>query len=463
MANPIQVKLKAHTNQDALDLITLAAKECYQQKPAWYGQKINEQELFAAGHHTPFQHFYLTWQVENIGISDINFGLHLTHPFYVSDQRSGSYCAKMFNDPDYDLMADYINYFWSDLDTGWHKKIQTYLNYCFSVYQTNYKKAEQVTKKLLKKERPYADDKYLKEKSPKITQEQLRMFIPSIFPTGIIYSLNLISLASLYESAWNPVLRHVTQQMADQVIAKFPALSYLFSQERRRKDDWSPAFENEKSGQVIAEVTAQFEFEPDLKHLEVNQNGFTLPEYRDLYPLDKLHYKPELMDNSLEDIKAQVQGPLVTMGQDQRHRTLKRSQPIFTGNFYLPPIAKILKLEKEAKMILEMWQNLGKNIPATLKSVIAPLGAMVRYKKKGSLNAIAHEHSGRLCWFHQREIYELSRQLRSAIKQKLGKNSVVDLFEPPCYRSGKCTRGHNYCGRDLLNRKEENYFDKRNV
>ncbi|MBD3244620.1 MAG: hypothetical protein GF335_01355 [Candidatus Moranbacteria bacterium] len=457
---PIKVRLISSPDQNPKEITKLAALECKGKSKA----KINLNHLFQSTHHTPFQHNYFTFQIKNIAIADITFGLHLTHPFYNSDQKSGSLCAQMFENPDFERMESYIKIFWPQIKPGNLKKIMAYIKKCTEIYNKNFPKTLEETKKLIKKERPYADEKFLKQRAPKINQEQLRMFIPSIFPTSIVYTLNLTALAAMYESAWNPVLRFITQEMAEEILKTTPELDFLFKKSARRKTNWHPYLDKTSKNKIVDEVEAVFDFESlsKLINKETSAN-YTLPDYKIMSPLDKLHFTPELMNNTFEEIKAQIKGPLVTMGQDQRHRTIKRSIPIFTGDFYLPPIAKKCDLEKEAKKVLKMWKNLSKKIPGTLAAVIAPLGCVVHYKKRGSLNAVCHEQSGRLCWFHQREIYELSRQLRASIKKQFKKHPILKLLEPPCYKSGKCTRGEFYCGRDLMMRKENNYFPKRKV
>jgi hypothetical protein len=84
-----------------------AANTCYQSKTPPIEEvsekaiSFVEKRLFDVGHHTTIQHSFFTFEIDGISISDITFGLHLTSPFYNSDQRSGRYCAEMFTDPDY--------------------------------------------------------------------------------------------------------------------------------------------------------------------------------------------------------------------------------------------------------------------------------------------------------------------------------------------------------------------------
>jgi hypothetical protein len=167
------------------------------------------------------------------------------------------------------------------------------------------------------------------------------------------------------------------------------------------------------------------------------------------------------MDNNVQHLRTKICISLATMGQDQRHRTIDRSEPRFTNNFYLPPIPRALKLEKEALEVMKKWNELAKKVPASLVALLAPYGAMVTYTKSGNLNAICHEQGKRLCWCAQEEIYNLSVQLRQQlIEAACTDEALLSIFEPPCLR-GKCPEGKRYCCRNLMDK--DNYFPERKI
>ena len=173
-----------------------------------------------------------------------------------------------------------------------------------------------------------------------------------------------------------------------------------------------------------------------------------------------------ILTRESEEIATKIKISLAAMGQDQRHRTIRRSAPQFTGDFYLPPILRELGLEQEAISYLNEWKKIGRFAPETLVMILAPYGAMATYEKAGSFNAIAHEQGKRLCWCAQEEIYHLGKLQRLAIEEKFGKkHPLLNIFEPPCYRNGKCTEGDRYCGRDRSQklRNSDNYFPKRKI
>lgn len=453
----VTVKLIAHTNVKPLELASHAALKCYQAEDPHWGKTIDvENRLFNVGHHTTLQHFFFTFSVEGIAVGDVTFGMHLAHPFYNSDQRSGRYCAKMFLEPDYKEIEDYVRKFWPEIKDKKRKEVISYVKKGVGIYHKNIAKASEVALKFLKKERPYVSEKYLEQNSPKIAQEQMRMFIPIIFPTGFDFTINLTTLAAMNKIAWTPSQKFVVKQMAKAVIGKFPELAFVFSEKDKKIQEWYVKIPK------ISRTAIKYKPTHNLLDIIYNKE-FALPRAEKIHPIDLLHFDPETMDNSSGEILTQTEISTATMGQDQRHRTIRRSQPQFTGAFYMAPILREMKLEKDAKDMMQDWMSLSKKIPGTLAMILAPYGAMVSYRKSGSFNAITHEQAKRLCWCAQEEIYHAGRALRLAIQKKDTKSKFLRMFEPPCYRNGKCAEGARYCGRDIKLRKIGDYFPERKV
>lgn len=452
----INIKLLSHTDVSPLELASHAALICYQSEVPELGKTIDvENRLFKVGHHTTLQHFFLTFSIEDIAVGDITFGMHLVNSFYNSDQRSGRYCAKMFVEPDFEKIENYIKTLWPEVDTNIRLEIMNYIKNGVTTYQDNMPMATELAKKFIKEERPFTSDKYLEQNGPKIAQEQMRSFISIVFPTAFDFTINLSTLAAIYESAWSPALRATTEKMVAATIEKFPEIAFMFRKEKRRINEWGPTL---KSGET------EILYKPKLKILNISGGDkFIIPTDKVMNPVDKLHFLPEMMDNNFGEIKTEIEISAATMGQDQRHRTIRRSQPEFTGNFYLPPIPATLGLEQTAKNITDIWKKISAKIPSSLAAVIAPYGAMVQYKKAGSLNAIAHEQKKRLCWCTQEEIYHLSRLLRKEIEKIQGHSPLLKILEPPCYAEGLCTEGARYCGRDINKRKDSDYFPERKI
>lgn len=457
-ASMISVKLISHTNVDPLELASHAALKCYQGEDPVWGKTIDvENRLFAVGHHTTLQHFFLTFSIEGIAVGDITFGMHLTHPFYNSDQRSGRYCAKMFLEPDFAAIENYIKKFWPAVKADKRRSVMAYVKNGVGLYHKNIADATETAERFIRDERPFANEKYIEMNAPKIAQEQMRMFIPIIFPTGFDFTVNLTVLAAMFRVAWTPVLRDVTACMVTAVLEKFPELGFMFFEKDVLKEDWAPALPKANSIKI--------KYKPVHKLRQIiSGKDFTMPENRKAHPVDLLPFDPGMMDNSGGELLSAIEISVATLGQDQRHRTIRRSQPGFTGGFYLPPIGRKLKLEKSAKDLMAEWLAVSQNLPDTLTVLLAPYGAMVKYEKSGSFNALIHEQAKRLCWCAQEEIYHAGRALRLEIGKKNGQRSkLLQIFEPPCYRTGKCAEGARYCGRDLSLRKTGDYFPERKV
>lgn len=459
----ITVKLRAETKlvkelvgkDELLALASHAAQKCYQEESPEMGDMINvEGRLFRPSHHTTLEHHSFTFDIEGIAVSDITFGAHLASPFYNSDQRSGRFCARMFTSPNFTSIEEYIKTFWPDLTGESLSQVMDFIKKGVEIHKENIEAATKLTAEIIAKERPKASVKYREANAPKIAQEQLRAFISTIFPTGFDYTLDLISLVSLYKAAWTPELMYLTQQMADLVLARHPEIAYMFS---RRGKTWAP--------KILRGNKVKFKPGFTLVSLGEIHDHIILPEPEDMHPVDLLHFLPEYMGNNIHDIKTAVEISLACMGQDQRHRTIRRGKPVLTGNFYLPPVIALLPgMIETAKGYLDLWLELAKFLPSTLAVAIAPYGAMVAYDKKGSLNAIFHEQSKRECWCAQEEIYHLGRALRLATESAKGKNfPILRVLEPPCFRTGRCLEGPRYCGRDINLRKSGDYFPERKV
>jgi len=442
-----------------------AAKLCYQ--PVLPPLKVEEggavskfvdDKLFQTSHHTTLQHPYFTFEIEGIAVGDIDFGLHLDSPFYNSDQRSGRFCSEMFANPDFDQIEGYIGQFWPEVGSDRRRCVMDYVRSGIGIYQNNIEQVTALVAEYLRADRPHLIDKAIETNAPKIAQEQTRVFVPVVFPTALDITINLSALVALWESAWSPVMRYVTERMKLAVLENYPTLDFMFNEERRRKDDWAC--------ELRANEGDPLTYQPRILDAALQYVGeLPCPETALLHPVDRLHFTPEMMDNNTTTLLIRdACMSLATMGQDQRHRTIRRGMPHFTGKFYLPPAVREVANHDEASGLFNRWRSLRAEIPPSLSMIIAPYGAVVCYDKAGSINAILHELGKRLCWCAQEEIYELARQTRIALGQQLPENHwLLRYLEPPCLVGGKCGEGARYCGRDLKFTDDEQRIPRRRV
>jgi len=451
----------AMTGMDPIDLASHAAKTCYSSKQPEMGDRLADPrgQLWETGHHTTWQHWQATFAITGINVSDMKFGLHLVNRFYDSDEMSGRYCADMFRNPDFDAISDYIRHYWPEVSESQLSVVMNFVKKSTSVYHTNIDRASEVAARLLKEERPYIPAKMLEATAPKVAQEQMRMFISMIYPTGLDHTLNMTALAAMYRSAWTPVLKDVTKQAVDLVVAKYPELTDYYDLERR-EGEWLPKIPDwNTAGTMDSPMLHVKDFDIDWDRVED-------PEKWEMHPLDLLHFLPEKMNNSTTSIRMEIEISAATMGQDQRHRTIDRGIPEFTGKFYTPAVVRESGLEEAALETIQDWLSLFGSIPDSLMVALAPYGAMVRYHKRGNLNAIAHEQGKRLCFCAQEEIYNLGRLLLDSCYVEYHGGSLGRLaryLRPPCYDDGKCGEGKRYCGRDLKAPKPVQYFPIRRV
>jgi len=431
----IKVNLIAKTDLDPLTLISHAAKTCYTSTVPEIGATMDiENNLFKTGHHTTFQHNYFTFNISGLSVSAATFGLHLTHSFYNTDQRSGRF-SKMYSKPDFDEIKNYILSYWPKCDI---EKVMDFIELGREIYANNIEKATVLVEQHIKKERPFANDEYIKMNAGKIAQEQMRMFISTISPTALDYSINLSTLSAIYRSAWSPEMREITSQMKNLVLAEYPYLEYVFDDKYRRVDNWIPEMKFDKIGIKKLPVL-------NVLNIDLDKNAKFNIDTKD--SVDLKYFTPENMDNNISTIKTSVELSIATMGQDQRHRAIKRGIPSFTGNFYLPPILDELGLEEKALDFVKQYFNLTKILDKSLLLAIAPYGLMINYTKLSDINGLIHEQEKRLCWSAQEEIYHLSKQLHDYLMNN-SYEKLAERLTPACYK-GACIEGRRYCGRDI--------------
>ncbi len=449
----IKVSLIAKTDEIPVNLISHAAKTCYTSKVPAMGKLIDvENNLFKTGHHTTFQHNFFTFNINNLSVSSATFGLHLTHPFYNTDQRSGRF-SKMYTEPDFEEIKEYILNYWNNENTNNNiDKIISFIKKGADLYKDNIEEATRIAEIFIKEERPFANEDYIKMNAPKIAQEQMRVFISTIAPTALDFTANISAISAIYRSAWNPELRHIANQMKEEVLNLFPDMSYVFEEKFTREDDWAPKMNFDKIG-IKTTPTCE------VLNIDFDENiNLNIPAKDSV---DLKYFTPEGMNNNISTIKTKVELSIATMGQDQRHRTLKRSEPVITGNFYLPPILKEMGLEAEALSFMNEYVELSKLIDKNLCLAIIPYGAMASYIKLGDLNGLIHEQEKRLCWSAQEEIYNASKQLHDYLVENNYKDLAYKLT-PACYKKA-CIEGRRYCGRDVSKLKTDKSIPTRKI
>lgn len=455
-----QIKITpiAQTNVSPTLLASHAARMCYTAESPKLGETIDvKKRLFDTGHHSTLEHNYWTFMIENIPVSSVVFGLHLTAPFYDTDQRSGRF-SKMYDNPD---MADIRNTLETYYPDAPEKHIMQACNFIKNgliIYAAVKDDVTELARDAIHRERPMASDKYVESNAPKLAQEQLRMFVSMIAPTALDWTVDLATICAFYRTAWTPFMRDTMDKIAAQIKTEHPDIAYMFPESARSTKDWSPEFPNKYYGTRKR---------PGFRLLDYNYDDSMFCENQSRDTVDTLQFSPEYMDNSLMHVRSRIHVDAgATMGQDQRHRSIKRSKPVFTGYFYLPPLLDKAGLKPTADTWMRDFYNMVRNpeFSRSLLTSISPYGAMVKYDKHADLNALIHEQGKRTCWCAQEAIYHLACDLRRELEGKIGEDAaVLKYLTPPCLSMGHCVEGARYCGRDLKNETLAKYFRDRQI
>ena len=442
----ISVQLKAKTDVDTTTLSSYAAKVCYTAAPPEMGQLISVKDrLFDPGHHTTIEHNHFTFLLTGLSVSSVMLGIHMNAPYYNSDQRSGRF-SKMYDNPDMGEIEAYLRDLYPSEDVG---AAVAFVEKGNQIYQQNIKPLTERAAGAIHAERPNANEKYIEQNAKKFAQEQLRVFISQVMPTALAITLNTSAVAALWRVAWSPEMRRITDGMRDEILRVEPDLGYMFLPEKRQGQDWTP-----KMNLSNVRVATQ----PTCRLIAANVGEMAWPSEHDA--VDVLPFAPASMNNQLSFVHTEVEVSCGTMGEDQRHRSIRRGLPMATGAFYLPPLPAGAGLEPVAAAYMAEYAQLADKLSPALMTTIMPYGVMMRYEKMAHVNALVHEQRKRLCWCAQEEIYEIARQLRTQLAPQ--HPELVAKLVPPCLAGG-CHEGVRYCGRQVRNIPVADYFPRRRV
>ncbi len=460
MSDIIKVKKIAGTDLEPTLLASHAARTCYTAEVPEIGETIDvENRLFKTGHHTTLEHNYYTFNIDGIPVSSVVFGLHLTAPFYNTDQRSGRF-SKMYDNPDMAAIKNTLETYHPEVSGYNINAACDFIENGLEVYAKNKNRVTELARDAIHRERPHASEKYVEQNAPKFAQEQLRMFVSMIAPTALDYTIDLATLFSLYRTAWTNEMRDAVNKMAELAVQDDPKIQYMFDPAKQE-----PIY-NYVSKFFASEHYRGIKTRPEFKLLDYKYDDKMFAENKSPDTADTLQFHPRYMNNSLMYVDSKIHIDAgATMGQDQRHRSIQRSEPQFTGYFYLPPLLNAAGLQKDADKFMNMYYSLkADTFSRGMMLAIAPYGAMVEYNKHANLNALMHEQGKRTCWCAQEAIYHISCDLRRDLAQYIGENAkLMKYLTPPCLSMGKCPEGPRCCGRDIIADKINGYFKQRQI
>jgi len=427
-------------------LTQYAAGTCYQYtKEAAVATNVPVKALWKSKHLTTVMHdaHDITFRISGIPVSLVTFGLHLVHPFYNSSQTSGRYCVEMFNQQ-YSSVREFIEKYYPNTSTTDIDAIDSWVKDGIGFFNDNTEAYTAMAKDALRRERPNFEGDVDKH-ALRLGQEQLRGFISTIVPTNLLYTVNIPAIAAMSKAAWNPVLKDVCDKMYRLVMSDEPYPQY---------ESWVPNFNVLDNSEIVSGVGLT---EPNVlaKSLPSLHKSMTLQRhlaelvemYQNNEGLNILPFSPKA--NTIGKVPkccSIVEVSVATLGQEQRHRTIRRGMPEVTSNFYLPPLVRSHQLSVDfAIKHYVRYNKMVQKLSPELMLHFIPYGAMVKYYRECELEAWIHSAKKRCCWNAMAEIASMEKQHMNIFI----KNKTLH-FGPSC-RSGQCSEGTRYCGRELKN------------
>lgn len=421
------------------------ARTCYSN--TWVDPSTVEMKglasVFESGHLTTIMApCDIVFEIDGPSVSTFTFGFHFANPFYNSGQRSGRFCLDMFKEIDIDLIKKRIATYYQ-LDPTLINRVIDFISRGIDLFGKNILPATELVEKMIACKRPMIPIDKRRQLAKKIAQEQLRVFISTVVPTGDIFKINLVSLANYYQTASTPEMRALVNEMVKKVTDLWSNLKFLFPEQKAssKANDFMPSLKT-------ASRILSYEPKARLRKIDTWPRNQPLPTIDELVPLGLVHSSPRYMDLSTRHVEVAIDKcSVMTYGQKQRHRTIERSSPTFTGEFYAPFAVEGLGLSREARDYMQEWIKIYKLNPS-LGLFIVPYGAILKYNECANFKAFINEQRERLCWCAETEIYELSRQTREQIAVNNPNHPLLNVMAPSCFY-GHCTEGKRYCGRDL--------------
>lgn len=420
-------------------LAAFNAATCYQpttEDARKQSSKIPVDNLRKTPHKTPFESDYLTFEIDNIPVSLVTFGLHERNPFYNSLQRSFRYAVL---DDMSDTMHDMAGFISSIATPSMTYELMSLIQEATTFYQENLHLLEPIAKQALKDERPYLKNMSEKDIS-RIVQEQARCILSTAIPTGLTYTVNPVALQSMYASAWNGPTRELFEDLA--FVGGTDGYSGNFGREYEAKylDTYLAGEETVLSHGPTVSV-------PYSAH---NVGSMVDEEAMKRYAreflsesLDLLHFSPRSSELALHRYAFDIHLSIMEYGQLQRHRTITRGNPIFTKHFEVPPLLR--RSDEWMKFIDKQWgrylELLGEDNALEYLQFVLPYGAMVKVETNASLMSWMHFISQRSCNRAQFGMASIAKDITTLLgyQDVLGAQCEVD----------DCLEGRMFCGRDM--------------
>jgi len=473
------------------DTAVSSARTCYSPKFI-YPDEVTEKQrerigksIYEAGHHTPFQHIFLSFKLENVSRQWVWSFLH-SHPFYNSSQSSQRYVyldkARVFIPP---IGGEALEVYKNAIEKAWiaYNKISELL------IEDNYKLMESIGR--IKGQ----SEKQIRTESEKKAIENARYVIPIAAFTSMRHTINglefkrYVRMANACDCPYESKL--VIEKMIEEVRKVDPDFVERIHEETLEEDK---LIEN-RNYQKDNEFNKKFDSELgnyNSKLIAYTENGEEIiadavrevlhANMNDEEAID-LILNPKKNNYLLETLNLSTHSPLMRAlnhvnytfkkkishtadSQDQRHRTTPASRPLLSKTHtkepdYITP--EIISKNKEALEIYEdtmkmLWDSKNKliemGVPDEYAIYLLPNATAIRFTESGSLLYFLHKWRLRSCFNAQLEIFNCTMD---EIKQVSEVHpNLAKYIGPPCkirYGSveekdpeGPCPEGVRWCG-----------------
>ncbi|MHB8586411.1 MAG: FAD-dependent thymidylate synthase [Thermoplasmatota archaeon] len=502
MPADLRVSLLAYT-EHPYDIAIASARTCYSPGLRFVEEVTDGQRdrigksIFAAGHHTPFQHPTFVFGLENVSRQFVWSFLH-SHPFYNSEQSSQRYNvlteARVVVPP---LAPEARAAFERTVLAAWDA-----YNEISRILVADYDRLMHA----LGRKKSQSEKAILKDVEKKAI-EMARYVLPIAATTALYHTVSGIVLkryARMVATGDCPTeTAHVVRRMLEEVRKvdpdfldrvgdpALPPEALPESATPAADPTFAARFDAQLDGPLGPRCASLVAYDPHAEELVAESVREVLGVSADAMPdseaLD-LATNPARNPYLVDTLNSWVHSPIMRAlnhanytfrkrlshtadSQDQRHRTVPASRPLLTRvhtrlpDYETPPViaANPQALAIYDGIMRQMWDTkealLAMGVPAEHALYILPNATRVRFTQTGSFLNLAHKWRLRTCFNAQEEIYRASvdevtqvRQVHPRLAKHIGPPCLVrsDLVLDPAHpERGPCPEGPRWCGIDV--------------
>ncbi len=480
------------------------ARTCYSAKGIVTPDDVHRQpelrdriarSVYAAGHHTTFQHAHFQFTLENVSRLFIWDFLH-SHPFYNSEQVSQRYVRVHPTNVLVPPLEGRAREVYQEAVAFQMEAYERLIVLLLPTAEAHYY-ARFPAHRPKEGERPH---RLARRRIPRKAQEVARYVLPLATTAYLYHTISLVTLMRYYRLARQydvpTETETVVRAMVDAVLAWDPQLAqvleepipleetveYRFWQAAHYRRGWQRAYREEfdamlggyrsrlvahtpNAEALIAQAVREVLGVPRRHLADEEAIALVLDPARNSYLAEALNltFHSKLM-RTLHHVSYTFRKKLshTADSQDQRHRLTPGSRPMMTAYVseepdYITPALVRDNAKAEAyyhQVMARIWEFMGQlrrlGAPVEYVAYLLPNGVAIRFTESGSFLALHHKLRMRLCYNAQEEILTASQEEARQIAEVsplLGR-----YLGPPCrlrYLAGVrpyCPEGERYCG-----------------